>query len=781
MLRHTILDLHRGGRSRGFIHKDPTLNYAKSTLGTRNMGRMGTLPRSKLGFARTGFYGQSQYDHAFPLLSHDDLGHSDQSNDTHHVQLANYMPKRNKGTAPWFRGADTYSAKYSEQGRYEYQRYLMISRFPVSYKREFVRFLHCIKMSSGEYALPQEAIHWLQRMIVDNFNPQHAHYIAAMETLMRSEELLMARDAWKIMERQQTWPCDKTIRTYLELCIRAKEKTWAFECWNRYCTEKKFLEAGETDPKPVSRVPFTLNRDELIYLPKWKKFFDHDPNMDVIDLNRFNTTRDIYAKMAQVMLVSNDISMFNQFFQELEDKLLSTPTPVPEPPNPLFTPIPRWSPYLAASTLKAGAWRLENTNSVQALGPSVTSIPQLSARFYSNEQFLVHTIGECIGLLAAAKHADMTSDEAVRMAEELYGRLKNKLGAKSFAQLQTEALFVAILQVFRIHKGEGGKQLYERAQMLMRDKASGARDGLIETLQASIYLEILRGFTTESADKNSPSFKPKETMKHLTEILQVMAADVHITWAADMHLEIIRTLVNTGTMVANKYFITNVLRKFSWESEFLEALYIEYRRADDVDTWAELTKRALVWTARYDVEVSENLKNMIEDDYATIKVQVRSFRELAVFQFRNVEEERVARDPVSLLPNPWTDYVSHALPFPDRDTGYPNEYGEIGQWRAPAGVTKGPGYYAPSMYGETLKQYTSEWRDPKNPMTPPAFPNPWERKYQQYARGQHPSYDMTYAGPMPEIFPQRKVFRQKTRWDTHDIQKQSKHKIMGPY
>ena len=205
--------------------KDPDLNYMKNVNGYSSLKRAGMIGLNGPGWRRAGrSNAQDQYDHAWPLLSHTDLGHQDHVADTHWVQLGNYMPKRNKGTAPWFRGADTYSPLYCEQGRYEYQRYLMISRFPSEYKKHFQWHLHNIRCSGNENmgSLPQEALHQLLHMIVDNFNPQHVHYLAAMQTLMDYKEYDMARDVWKVMERQQTWPDDKLISKYLELCATDK-------------------------------------------------------------------------------------------------------------------------------------------------------------------------------------------------------------------------------------------------------------------------------------------------------------------------------------------------------------------------------------------------------------------------------------------------------------------------------------------------------------------------------------------------------------------------------
>lgn len=131
MLRKTCLCEHRGGRARAFVMRDPSLTILRSGSGTRNLRRMGLQTPVGIGYPKVDHpQGNEQYQHAWPLLSHDDLGHSNQSADTKNIMYSMYMPKRNKGLAPWFRGADTYSVKYCEQGRYEYQRYLMINRFP---------------------------------------------------------------------------------------------------------------------------------------------------------------------------------------------------------------------------------------------------------------------------------------------------------------------------------------------------------------------------------------------------------------------------------------------------------------------------------------------------------------------------------------------------------------------------------------------------------------------------------------------------------------------------
>ncbi|KEG07064.1 hypothetical protein DQ04_11051000, partial [Trypanosoma grayi] len=712
MLRRTRADQHRSGKARAFVFRDPTLRMMRTGSGYQQLKRMGMPIQVGMGWRKVdSFHANNQYQHAWPLLSHDDLGNSDQSNNTKNIMYSMYMPKRNKGTAPWFRGADTYSVKYCEQGRYEYQRYLMINRFPSEYKKHFLGFLSNIRSSSGSATIPQEALHWLLRMIVDNFNPQHVHYIAAMKTLQNAGELDMARDVWKVMERQQTWPCTSTICAYLDVCVQAGEKAWAMEAWNRYCTELKFLQLGEVDPKPVSRVPFSLTREELLYLPKWKKHFDHDPNLDVVDLNRFNRTREVYLRMALVMLAGGERDMFQHFYTKLEEAMLKTPTPVPEPPNPHLVQRPRWSPYEHCKSVHHSPWRVANNGRAMALGPSVTTEDEMQSRFFSNDQFLVHTVKEMLRVVlqghrrahpAAVERGGSEvffekvedADETLKLCDEFVERLFTTLGRKMHS-LQTSSLVSSILEVHRVVGKESGSALLRRANQFMARKAALEGDSAVESLTASNYLQILSGFADESAyvydsKRKGPiryrnGFDPRATMQQLAAVVQEIAGNPHVSWAADMHLQVVCTMVGCGTMKANDYFVRNVLRQFSWNSRFLEELYMEYRRHDDVDTWAELTKRALVWTARYDVKPSERLKRLIEDDYDVIQVQTRTFRELAVFQFRDVEEKRHRRDAVNELPNPWSDYVAHALPFPDRDAGYPDEYGDIGQWRAPGG------------------------------------------------------------------------------------------------
>lgn len=814
-MRRTDLILHRNSKLRGHVLKDPAIMFAQGRGGRRTLLRAGIVGNSHGSFSqpRTGkIAGTENTKHAFPLLTHTDFGFHDQAADTKYVELGNYMPKRAKGTPPWWRGADTYSPLYTEQGRYEYQRYLMIARFPAHYKRHFQTTLSAIRGTHAgararakDYVLPQEALHHLLRMIVDNYNPQHCHYLAAMQALMSNKEYDMARDVWRIMERQQTWPDDKLIASYLELCALAGEKTWAIECWNRYCNEKSFLGENEADPKPVSRVPFTLNRDELLYLPKWKKFFDHDPNLDVADLNRFNTTRNIYRWMVVTLAVTGEAELMDKFLAILEESLLTTRTPVPEPPNPqLLRQQSHWGADPNRDSRRSQQWT-----------PTINTkkhceIAEMNARYLSNEQFLIRTVTDVVDhycRLHPAHHQQQQNQlqqgqppavdekyrrEALEFCDKMFERLNRVLEknhAASGSKLNRNSLLATILSVHRNHAAPGSKigddlqkLLFEK---LVKKSSSSTTSDLV--VHSACYLEILRGYADQTApnsnnnSNNNSNFDPKQVVMKVTELVSRLAESPNFEWTGDHHLAIVRVLSNCGTMNANKYFVTNVLRKFRWTSEFLEALYLEHRRHPDADTWSELTKRMLVWTERYNVKPSETLLRMIEDDYDIIKVQTRSFREVAVFAFRDAAERKEAQDPASQLPNPVMDYVSHALPFPDRDNGYPNEYGDVGQWRDPQSGIKGPDLWAPPMHEEAHRGYTAEWRDNTATANAVKMPAPWDKKYVEYNRGRHPSYDQIYAGPFPEIFPGRHDFRKPTRWDFQAAEKQSKFRVPGPY
>lgn len=809
MMRCTQTSLHRTGSLRGYVLHDATLSYAKSRGGFRSLLRSGVSVTPHGGHARPRVGDLNATEgtkHAFPLLTHTDFGYQDHAANTKWIELANYMPKRAKGTPPWWRGADTYSPLYAEQGRFEYQRYMMVSRFPSHYKKHFQSFLGSIRragvaagseeilrVGSASAAreerrragynpptLPQEALHFLLRMIVDNFNPQHAHYLAAMRSLMGCGEFSMARDVWRIMERQQTWPDDKLLACYLELCGLAGEKTWAAECWNRYCSEKTFLSPGEADPKPVSRVPFTLNRDELLYLPKWKKHFDHDPNLDVADLNRFNTTREIYRQMCVAMIsCDGEMSLFETFFSALETAMLSTPTPVPEPPNPQMMAYQhRWGadPNLDVRRRKQWAPTDVTSNTKQHC-----EIAEMNARFLSNAQFLVRTVTDCI---AAFGNKHSTSKEAVDFGEKMLARLQNTLGPKKFSSVSKHSLYATLLCVARTTSSASvtmsGDSLLEMLNRLYRSNNDG---GEKEAVHAACYLEVLRGYADEcsSSDSDKAVFDARKIISSVTQLVTQLADSPNFEWTADHHLAVVQILSRCGTMTANKYFVANVLRKFRWSGEFCAPLYLEYRRHAEVDEWAELTKRMLVWTERYGAAVPESCKRLIERDYDTIKVQVRSFREVAVFSFRDASERKEAQDPATQLSNPVMDYVSHALPFPDRDTGYPNEYGDIGQWRDPASGIKGPPLYSPAMPEDAQRGFTGEWRENTATANAVKMPAPWDRKYAEYNRGRHPSYDQIYAGQYPELTPGRHDFRRPTRWDFQNIESQSKRKWSGPY
>jgi hypothetical protein len=794
MLRRSHVERFRGGRVRPYLLKDPALSSATKERSSKTLRRLGFGPAAGNITAlrkkkNNDLLMQEQWEHAFPLLNNTNYGWDDQSNNTKYVELANYMPKRSKGMPPWFRGRETYSPLYAEQGRYEYQRYQMVARMPKDYKERFMQTLGDIREATKNVE-PLKAMYALYNLIVENYNPQHVHFQSALEGLTAMGEISKARDVWKIMERQMTWPDDKCIAAYLDLCVAAGKKEWAFEAWNRYCTEKRFLGKDEPDPKPISRIPFTLNRDELIHLPKWKKFFDHDPNLDVADRNRFNTTRQIYLGMARVLLRTGEFDMFAKYFTDLENAMMDTATPVPEPPDTVTTERPSWQPSWDQDRVtSANPFAADLETAKNSLGPAETSLNVMAPRFLTNHQFLLHAASALIDDLVAKLPPKMDKSTAANFIDELVERVFTRLG-KHLGDLNIAPITVSMLRAASAFRDINGVQAKEIALVLSARKAKALKElegedagaATLEVLHEAVYLEILRTYNAHAAkDLATQRLDPHGTIATATELLREMASITSLEWSADHHLAVVTLLVQCGTMAANTYFVKNVLRRFKWDSRFLFQLYQEYRRYDDVEMWAELTKRMLVWTARYNVTVDEATKRAIEDDYAHIKVQVRSFKELVAFAFKNTEEKRMANDPATLMPNPYMDFVSHALPFPDRDTGAINEYGTIGQMRDPLSKVRGPQRFTAAMPTENQREYTTEFKNPGDPMKPVKLAPGWDRKYAEHARGKHPSYDQVYAGPMPEIFPVRRNFRRETRWDFKDVQNQSKYKFSNPY
>eukprot|EP00760_Papus_ankaliazontas_P024134 PhM_4_TR2126/c0_g1_i1/m.3147 len=768
MMRRTLLS--RRHHQKSYKIANPSLRGIQSEAkGIQTLKRQG-VERTARGDRGAGMYGEQPYSHAWPLLTHTDFGFYENSADTHWVEMASYLPRMGKGLPPWYRGADTYSPLYAEQGRWEYARYTMVARHPAEYKNLFQYYLMMIRLPrTRRHADAHTSLHWLLRMIVDNLNPQHVHYREAMETLMVSEEYDLAYDVWKTMERQQTWPDDKLISQYLQLCAITCNKDAAFECWNRYCTEKTFLKDGEVDPKPVSRTPFSLTREELFHLPKWKKHFDHDPNLDVTDLNRFNTTRNIYRWMVSAMLASGEMGLFETYLAKLDKQLMTSPTPVPEPPNPQLNAKSTWDPYLEQKTLSADPWTPSHEDTSVIHGPQKTFVAERHHRFHSNEQFVLKTYSTVLNVLLTNTPDNIQNK--YKFACDLIDRCKKVLGDK-MKDLDVNAFMATELKVHRVIGRKSGEELYEIMHVLSKERN--------EIPHPAHYLEVLQGFVSDVQ-----TFKKdvaKKTVANVVKIVREMNSIAEFTFSYEHHLAVLEVLVKCRTMKGNEYFIANIQRKFSWTDACCRLLYEEYKMQPDVEMWAEQTKRMLVWACRYRAAISEDTKRMIEDDYDIHGIQMRTMQELVVFRYRDLAERKEKKDPASQLPNPLIDRVSHALPFPDRDTGSVDEYGGLGQWRHPNPHlgTKGPGYYAPRMYGEVQRGYHAEWRDRLNPNKSAKLAAPFDRKYKEYAHGKHPSYDMTYAGPMPQIFPNKMHFRRKTRWDFQDIHAQSKFKMHGP-
>ena len=182
-----------------------------------------------------------------------------------------------------------------------------------------------------------------------------------------------------------------------------------------------------------------------------------------------------------------------------------------------------------------------------------------------------------------------------------------------------------------------------------------------ESLHGAHYLELLLGIVNE-AESQGPleASACRELLQTLIRLLREMNTAPGMTWTLAHHMAVLRVLVGCRTGKANAYFVQNVLRKFKWTDEAIVVLYREYKLHPDVNSWAEHTKRALIWAARYNVRVSETTRRLIEEDYEVIGVQMRTTQELMTFAYRSKSEEKQRADPSAQLPNPVMDRVVHA-------------------------------------------------------------------------------------------------------------------------
>eukprot|EP01065_Artemidia_motanka_P032312 TRINITY_DN39326_c0_g1_i1.p1 TRINITY_DN39326_c0_g1~~TRINITY_DN39326_c0_g1_i1.p1 ORF type:complete len:702 (+),score=214.67 TRINITY_DN39326_c0_g1_i1:106-2211(+) len=563
----------------------------------------------------------------------------------------------------------------SQMDNYEHLRWgVSVYRRPHTHSGLLQRYKVAV---AGESAAgrPLWAVDSIQEMALNELIAPPEVYREALIGAVTWNEPDTFRDCWRLMERQRVIPDDKTLCAALEGAGKLGCKDLIFQMWNRYCTEFAFLRHDEQDPKPVRREPFTLTRDELYNLSWWQKRYDRDPNRDLADLHRFNRTREIHAAAAAALVAVGEKDLGLAMLQRLCQSLRDTPTPVAEPLDDARsrrnidtgTGVDRKQtryriPNIYLFTLRRNTrgidwipnheWLLLN----HQLGPQQPTrsrdVPHGDPRFYTNIQFILYAFER---VLESIPDADLTAEGVAALEEQMLAEV-----ADADAELNFEDHVIVVLEKLAA-AGEPGqavlKGLHERCE----------RWQLRPT--PAMYIPVLAALSGEcpaldAAEEDVEAWLSQDQHKAVQQSIHDVVAELRShKYASDLATEtaVLEALVRARVGTANDHFVRRILRRFKWGNQQIHFLLREYRWVGNRDTekQAKLCKRAYLWCNRYNVGMSEDNKQFIEDDYDRIRVQVRTKEELLTWKFKHQHMQREALKPY--LPNPVTDRVSHTL------------------------------------------------------------------------------------------------------------------------
>eukprot|EP01060_Flectonema_neradi_P030222 TRINITY_DN4343_c0_g1_i1.p1 TRINITY_DN4343_c0_g1~~TRINITY_DN4343_c0_g1_i1.p1 ORF type:complete len:688 (+),score=113.99 TRINITY_DN4343_c0_g1_i1:352-2415(+) len=534
----------------------------------------------------------------------------------------------------------------------------------VSSRKKYLKNIE-LEIQAGR---PLWALDIIQRMLYEDCIPEGVHYRAVLNGSVLWNEPQTARDCWALLERQDTVPDSTTLCCYLEVCSKFKWKDDLLKTWNRYCNEFQFLSEGEIDPKPISRKKHTLTRDDHYSLPWWRKRWDFDPKHDVIDHHRYNTTRELYAAVISGLGACGEIEVALDMFGYLKEKLLTTPTPVGEPladpqlakscggdleKKPIRYQIPDIYLFSLQRQTRGVDWipNHEWLLMPHQAGPATSQTnasAHNSVRFFSNEQYLLHAKGKLIASLAVAGHFKDADQVFSFIAEDL------ELVRQNNSDSSKNPLDCSELMTAALHAASSASATSQQVHELLHQNCEEYE--LCPT--PSMYQAVF-------ASSQNPDSKDGEFIK---EAIREMGK-LRCTLDLETHTEAMRALAACfpGTLETQNYFVRNVLRKFYWDNTQINILLKTYREIGDQDAnlQKKLCERAVIWCHRYNIQMDETNKHFIEDDYARIKVQVRTKEELVEWKMKRQHELRNKLLPT--MPNPVTDRVTHTLDVSDRD------------------------------------------------------------------------------------------------------------------
>lgn len=561
---------------------------------------------------------------------------------------------------------------------------LIVRKSPQSYASQRERYLSNMRVEVAA-GRPLWALDAIQDMYLNEVPPTCEHFREVLLGAARWAEASTFVECWRLMERQGVVPDDKTLCAAFEAAGRLGERDLLLQVWNRYCTEFAFLEDGELDPKPVRRQPFSLTRDDYYNLPWWKKQFDYDCNRDLGDAHRFNRTREIYASAAAALIAVGDQLLAEDLLKLLCKKLRDTPTPVAEPMIDQKAAVPdkgnAAEQHSTGLDKKQTRYRIpnvylfslrRNTRGIDwvpnhewlmmdhQVGPDVPErsrdVEHGDPRFYTNAQFVLYVYEKAIAALPPSDAFDRVVELEKRAEEELPE--DGPAGAER-SRLNWEDLITTVLQ-----------------KAAACGVKSAALPGLMHTRcerhrvrpTCAMYQAVLAAHAAEcpphdAGEQDVAGWSPQRA-EEVTAGIDATIQELH-RQGYQLDLETctaaLDALVRARTKRGHEYFVRHILRSFAWNNDQVAVLLREYRLVgeEDAGRQAKLCRRAHLWCQRYNVGMSEENKQYIEDDHDRIGVQVRTKDELLLWKFRNQHQLQEELKPY--LPNPVTDRITHTL------------------------------------------------------------------------------------------------------------------------
>ncbi|KAJ9453381.1 hypothetical protein DIPPA_21168 [Diplonema papillatum] len=520
---------------------------------------------------------------------------------------------------------------------------------------------------------PLWALDDLQQMYEAAMLPTLDHYRIVLLGAVEWDERQTALDCWALLERQSVIPDDKTLCCWFEVCKFFGLRDEALRAWNRYCTEFRFLEEGEQDPKPVRRQKHTLKRDDYYNLPWWKKRWEFNPNEDVADQHRYNRTREIYAAASTCMRACGEHQLADDLFKVLAEKLPATPTPVAEPlsdPKSIRTDLTAADdecldkkqvryriPNIYLFTLRRSTrgvdwvpnheWLIPEHHQGPAHPERSRDVEHGDARFYTNAQYLLYAAEKSL------RSVKEDVDEAT--VQKWLDEVEAALPDEQKQGLNYEDFVIAALEKLASADGVRARRVHEFMHEICEEKQLRPT----VAMHAHVFRAIAR--EAEQAGEGGAGDLPQfleETYKELRRSRQRIDLSTHTA--------ILTAHVALGTRKAHAHFVDHVLRGFTWGNDQISILLKEYRAvgdAGDNHLQKKLCERMYIWSSRYNVGMNEANKQYIEDDFERIGVQVRTKEELITWKFKRQATLRDGLQPT--LPNPVMDRVTHTLKTSD--------------------------------------------------------------------------------------------------------------------